>query len=849
MKYIILLFCSAFSWAQTGILVDFANNSSNGWIGTNPAKFNLTASNGELNIVASPTGFENLEFSFSSIDITANPILKLKIKSPAAFTMRIDLTDNNGRSTNATPTTQNITINNNYVTYTFNYTGKFNQTFPSTATVDPSKIVRASIFFNAGTGFNNTVTIDDFNIGDPILFTSGKILINQVGYEQIGPKEAMYQIDNNSLPSDSFFVVNDVTNAVVFKGKLSPLEVVTGWTGRYFAKLNFSTFQTIGSYKIKINNLTSYSFSINKNLLFNTAAPKIVSFFNLMRNTDNADLTLSFNGPRNDQVNVYGGWSDATGDPGKHMSHLSYANFFNPQQIPFVAWSLMKAYQINPTAYTSFSTNLWSEVAWGADYLVRNVDPAGYLYIAIFDDWGGAPATREITEWGQAPACDYCRSSNFQAAMREGAGIAIAALARAKTSNVTTGNFTPAQYLAKAEVLYSHLKSPGTGYATKNLEYCNDHQENIIDFYCGLLAATELYKATTNATYLADAQVYATKLLSLQNAAGWLSSNVANTRPYYHAADEGLPVLALLEYNTIDASKNTEINSFITNWVSWYQSISKEVTNSFNYVRQYGKPYSASTLQAARKAFFVPQANETGYWWQGENARIASMSAAFLAANRSLGLNSLDTSYSAKLITSQLDWVLGKNPFDVCMMTGVGTTTYPTYLNGSKGPNRIGGICNGISAKNLNETNIDWAPYDQAATDNWQNWRWVEQWLPHDAWFLLALAYLNDAIDNPPTPLAIQLDNKASSPILPNSVQVVPNPFNEQIELNFPQESDEMWFIKILDIKGQIIYEGNWNNIHSNEIKTIKLPFLQKGIYILNLYNSSSQRTIKIVKN
>lgn len=848
MKFILILLCSTLCWAQTGILVDFANNSTAGWAGTNPSKFSLSAQNNELTVQASPAGFENLEFSFSTIDITTNPTLKLNIKSPVAFTLRIDLTDINGRSTNANPTTQNVVVNNNYTTYTFNYAGRFNQIFPSAATVDASKIVKASIFFNAGSSFNNTIIVDDFNIGDPIPFTNGNILINQVGYEQNGPKEAIYQTDNNVLPNDSFYVVNSSNNGVVFRGKLSPLEAVSGWTGRFFSKLNFSSLQINGNYRIKIKTLTSYSFTIDKNLLFNAAAPKIVSFFNLIRNTDNADLTLSFNGARNDQVNVYGGWSDATGDPGKHMSHLSYANFFNPQQIPFVAWSLMKAYQINPSAYATFSSNLLSEVAWGADYLVRNVDPAGYLYIAIFDDWGGAPATREITEWGQAPACDFCRSPNYQAAMREGAGIAIAALARAKSSNITTGNFTSAQYLAKAETLYTHLKSPGNGYATKNLEYCNDHQENIIDFYCGLLAATELYKATNNNIYLIDANVFASKLLALQNTAGWLSSNTSNTRPFYHAADEGLPVLALLEFKSIDGSKNSEINTFLSNWANWYLGITKEVVNPFTYVRQYGRPYSNGALQAPRKAFFVPQANETGYWWQGENARIASMSAAFLALNKSQGeKSSLDTSYQSKIITSQLDWILGKNPYDLCMMTGVGTTTYPTYLNGSKGPNRIGGICNGISAKNLEETNIDWAPYSQSASDSWQNWRWIEQWLPHDAWFLLALAYLNDAIENPPTPLALNNENKAAHGSKNQNIIVSPNPFIDQLELILPETSEEEYYGKILNMDGKNVFE--FGLINNKEKNIINITGLQKGVYILNIQNSTINFYHKLVKN
>ncbi|MFQ3577139.1 MAG: glycoside hydrolase family 9 protein [Cytophagales bacterium] len=478
-------------------------------------------------------------------------------------------------------------------------------------------------FFNAGNTFTGTVSIDDIQLGDPIPFTPGKILINQVGYELNGPKKAIFQLENSTLPADSFYLITHPGNTVVFKEKLGIVKNVTGWTGRFFSEMDFSSFNQTGTYKLKIGGNISYPFKIEFNLLFKETAEKVVQFFKGMRNTMAVDLNLSFNGPRNDAVNVYGGWSDATGDPGKHMSHLSYANFFNPQQIPMVSWSMMKAYELYPDGYASFETALKEEVAWGTDYIVRNVDPAGYMYLSIFDDWGGAPSTREITEWGQEPACDYCRTPNYQAAMREGTGIAIAALARAHSTNIS-GTLS-SQYLNSAITLYNHLKQPGTGYATKNLEYCNNHEENLLDYYCGLLAATELYKATQTPVFLADAQIYVDLILSLQHEEGWLYSNNAKTRPFFHAADEGLPILALEEFSSISNYKLPEISLFMNKWFEWYKNISTEITNPFDYVRQYGRPFAAGTMGTARKAFFVPQANETGYWWQGENARISSM--------------------------------------------------------------------------------------------------------------------------------------------------------------------------------------------------------------------------------
>jgi hypothetical protein len=46
----------------------------------------------------------------------------------------------------------------------------------------------------------------------------------------------------------------------------------------------------------------------------------------------------------------------------------------------------------------------------------------------------------------------------------------------------------------------------------------------------------------------------------------------------------------------------------------------------------------------------------------------------------------------------------------------------------------IGGISNGITgALNDEGRGIVWAAGPDA-----ENWRWIEQWLPHSTWFLLA---------------------------------------------------------------------------------------------------------------
>jgi hypothetical protein len=56
--------------------------------------------------------------------------------------------------------------------------------------------------------------------------------------------------------------------------------------------------------------------------------------------------------------------------------------------------------------------------------------------------------------------------------------------------------------------------------------------------------------------------------------------------------------------------------------------------------------------------------------------------------------------------------------------------------------NAPGGISNGITSGFRDEEDIDFnLTYKQTGADN--DWRWQEQWLPHAAWYLLAVSSAN----------------------------------------------------------------------------------------------------------
>jgi hypothetical protein len=215
----------------------------------------------------------------------------------------------------------------------------------------------------------------------------------------------------------------------------------------------------------------------------------------------------------------------------------------------------------------------------------------------------------------------------------------------------------------------------------------------------------------------------------------------------------------------------------------------------------YGEQSNQQPSTPHNARFFIPHTNETGYWWQGENARIASLSAAFtMGAQLADPSGKFWTDTLFGMASAQLDWILGKNPFAVTMMHGFGKTNYPNYPATRGLANIKGGICNGITAKRGNESDLEWSP-DGYDGDAWRSWRWIEQWLPHNAWYLIAISSLSSKIDNPEYPdpiiakarpqLGIQINQRGGFLYMSSQKNVVWGIHNIQGKLLFSSNSRE----------------------------------------------------------
>lgn len=607
-------------------------------------------------------------------------------------------------------------------------TGAWSTWAKTSITLTPTTGTHAIVLVTMSSTAQGVCNLDWIELSDGSSGTAtaaSAIHVNQLGYEAMGPKNAVVEGKVNHFD----IVRRDGTS--VWCGDLTPISF-TEWGGTTYSTVDFSGMTLPGTYQVYAGGKLSSAFDVAQDQLFTKTFPAVLGYFKSSRADDADVLAADARIPfidRTGTADVHGGWYDATGDISKYLTHLSYANFLNPQQIPLVAWSLAWVHDQGGAALrtSALTASVQQEALWGADYLLRVLDPAGFFYTNVFDGWSGDMGARKICAFSGETGAE---SANYQAAFREGGGMSIAALARIGGWGVA-GSFAATDYIAGAEKAFAHLQA-------NNSKYTDDGVDNAIDDYAALLAASELYAVTKKADYLTAASTRAKSLDGRLSAAGYFIAD-NGSRPFWHASDAGLPVVALARYVEVetDATRRNAAIAAIKTHLDYLVKATSEVANPFGYARQH-----FISGGAPKSGFFIPHDNETGYWWQGENARLASLAAAALIGGRKLpvpagSIAGVKSDY-ARFAGTQLDWILGSNPYDLCFLQGFGAKNPVGYCRPKPQNGALtGGIANGITGVGLDGTGIQWAPN---GTDTcWENWRWTEQWLPHAAWYMVAI--------------------------------------------------------------------------------------------------------------
>lgn len=582
-----------------------------------------------------------------------------------------------------------------------------------------------------------------------------RVLVDHVGYDVDAPKQALVLGSSQDHPQ-TFILMDTKTDRPALEGTVKPSGIVHAWNQDVFWSIDFSAVHQAGQYMLVVrgNNTSasSCSFEIVQDVLERNTLSNLVFYFKGQRSTglfDQADRHLPMPGKESGFVDVHGGWYDATGDYGIHLSHQNLTSYFNPQQVPLVAWSLLKSYRAlegrHDDDFTEYERRILDEGMYGADFLIRMKRPGGSFWETISapgkdklakDRAIGNPNWRTQIKTKSTDSTESISQAEgphaYEASFRSGGGMAIATLALASTMPID-GEFKRSDYLNAAEDAFLFLNQ-------HNRELLNDSVENILDDYCALMAATELYKATSKETYRNAADSRAERLMSRLITTGqwkdyWRADQTK--RPYFHPSDAGLPVVSLLDYATIASpQQQAMIKQTVKRSLRFELSVTEEVNNPFGYARQLVR-MGDGTL---RSAFFFPHDTEASPWWQGENARLSSLAA---AARMALPLFSDDPAFQEQLRQygwNQLHWILGRNPYDTSMLMGSGHNNAAyMFFRSYKYTNAPGAILNGITAALDDEDGIAFNE-GFAVTGQDEDWRWTEEWLPHAAWYLYAIS-------------------------------------------------------------------------------------------------------------
>jgi hypothetical protein len=166
----------------------------------------------------------------------------------------------------------------------------------------------------------------------PHLFAAdSKILTNHLGYETHGPKHAVI-LGKSGDTFSACSLTDEATGQSALPITPRSAGPVQKWRDWYFLTLDFDDFSTEGKYylecKTTFGPLRSFPFAIQTDLLERNTSSDVIYYFKDERSSgemDKADHHLHFDGTKPGTVEAHGGWWDATGDYGKHLSHLSFS--------------------------------------------------------------------------------------------------------------------------------------------------------------------------------------------------------------------------------------------------------------------------------------------------------------------------------------------------------------------------------------------------------------------------------------------------------------------------------------------------------------------------------------------
>ncbi len=476
--------------------------------------------------------------------------------------------------------------------------------------------------------------------------TNDWVRVNQVGYAATDTKVAMAFCNNSSSISGlTFSIINTATSATVFGPTAFPASSGAYSPFNNVYKLDFSSYQPAGAgtYKVHISDgCESVTFKISTCAYQGTEETALNFYLGQRCGTDNkyaggqCHLAPGSGSSRMDGkvadgphsgtlIDTEGGWHDS-GDFIKFMITTTWS-----------CASLLTAYRDNPTA---FQDNLQANGTAGANGIPDVLDEAKYAL-----DW--------IIKMNPDSSTLY-----YQVGGQEDHDLGLGTLPQNDTSAYSTNPYRP---------VYEGTHSGGSN-------------------NCGRAAAClalayQIWNARGDTTYANTCLTHATQLYALGKAAAF--NQPANPSSFY--TESGYQ--ADMEWGASELYRATGTASYLTDAMTYANAAGSGGGNldwsTCNFMAHYSLYPSASAAnQTTLKGYMQSDVNafqthygsdvygmNTGYNW-GSMETLTGGIVEGLVYDKLFNV----TTYAA-MTNANRDYLLGKNPWGVCFIVGMGSIT------------------------------------------------------------------------------------------------------------------------------------------------------------------------------
>ncbi|MCS6823429.1 MAG: glycoside hydrolase family 9 protein [Cytophagaceae bacterium] len=721
----------------------------------------------------------------------------------------------------------------NYKTLSYNFTGKFSQSWPNSSTVDPSRIVGIIIFINGGgPAINTTVYFDNLLIGSHTGMEPppAGIRLNQIGFYTQAPKKAVCV----SAPAGQFFIVSNNKQDTLYSGTLGSLASYAP-SGENVRLADFSAFRTPGRYHMLVPSVGySHPFNIKPSVLHEVSKASIKAFYYQRASTallpTHAGIWSRAAGhpdhsvivhpsaaspyrPAGTTISCSRGWYDA-GDYNKYVVNSGITTY-----------TVLAMYEHFPQYFDTLHLNIpesnntvpdvLDEALWNIRWMLTMQDPYdGGVYAKVSNEtFGGTIMPAAATSPRYVVMKTTAATLNFSAVMAQAARIF-------STFNTQLPGLADSCINAAVKAWKWARRNPTTYWndalmVNPTISTGAHGDNNVSDEF--QWAAWELYITTkVDSFYNASASLVNPSLPGWQN------------------------VRALGYYSMVHHKNN------VTPIADTFSIRVRLITLANTYRNRINTNAYGTTME-----------NNDYYW--GSNGNAANQGMVLIQAFKL----TKDSSYLAAALAA-LDYILGRNATNYCFVTGHGNLSPQNIHHRISAADGIpapvpGLLAGGPNTDAQNDCGASAYPTSslkaKAYADLYCSYSTNEVAINWNA----AFAYLSSAIEAIYS--GVNLTPVQYAPVLPTNISLIiettsvqnsssykkafsvyPNPASGHISIE--SNDDDEYEICIFDLQGKCLYSEKFSGSKTHQLST---EYFNSGIYVAQIRSGSHTVNYKIV--